>query len=135
MIPERAFSERPLVDLFIIPTTWFEVGLGLNGAFAVGNNLEVNYEMYVINGLDDNITDGFGLRQARGSLGAPGDNNNNKGFAGRIGLLPGNILGIPLNGLDIGFSYYYGKYDDDNDRGISLLAVDLTYRIGPFTFV
>jgi hypothetical protein len=133
--PERAFSERPLVDLFIIPTTWFEVGLGLHGAFAVGNNLEMNYEMYVINGLDDNITDGFGLRQARGSLGAPGDNNNNKGFAGRIGLLPGNILGIPLNGLDIGFSYYYGKYDDDDDRAISLLAVDLTYRIGPFTFL
>ena len=79
------------------------MGLGLNGAFAVGNNLEVNYEMYVINGLDDNITDGFGLRQARGSLGAHGDNNNNKGFAGRIGLLPGNILGIPLNGLDIVF--------------------------------
>ena len=133
--PERELSERPLVDLFIIPTTWFEVGVGLFGAFAAGNQLEVNYEMYVINGLDDNITDGFGLRQARGSLGAPGDNNDNKAFAGRLGLLPGNIGFLPLNGLDIGFSYYYGLYDDDDDRAVSLFALDVTYKIGPFTFL
>jgi hypothetical protein len=133
--PERELSERPLVDLFIIPTTWFEVGFGLHGAFALGYQLEVNYEMYLINGLDDNIVDGFGLRQARGSLGAPGDNNDNKAFAGRIGLLPGNIGWLRLNGLDIGLSYYYGLYDDDNDRAISLFALDITYKFGPFTFL
>jgi hypothetical protein len=101
----------------------------------VGNQLEMNYEMYVINGLDDNITDGFGLRQARGSLGAPGDNNDNKAFAGRLGLVPGNIGFLPLNGLDIGLSYYYGLYDNNDNRAISLFALDVTYKIGPFTFL
>jgi hypothetical protein len=133
--PERELSERPLVNLFIIPTTWFEVGVGLHGAFAVGNELEMNYEAYVINGLDDNIVDGFGLRQARGSLGAPGDNNDNKAIVGRIGLLPGNIGWLPLNGLDIGLSGYYGLYDDDDDRAVRLLAIDVTYKAGPFTFL
>lgn len=133
--PERELSERPLVDLFIIPTTWFEVGFGLHGAFALGYQLEVNYEVYLINGLDDNIVDGFGLRQARGSLGAPGDNNDNKAVAVRIGLLPGNIGFLPLNGLDVGLSYYYGLYDNSNDKAISMFALDITYEIGPFTFL
>lgn len=54
--------ERPNVERYIIPSTWREAGIGINGSFAGG----WQYEAYLMAGLDpDGISAGNGIRGAR----------------------------------------------------------------------
>lgn len=132
-------TERPLVVRRIIPSTWMEAGFGAFGEFAIGETLNwmllpdfyLNYEGYVINGLDEDISD-TGTRNAKGSLGS--DNNDNKAFVGRLGL------GLNRN-LEIGINSYIGRYgrsnsdtknSDDNLLGV---GADLNFKRGPFELV
>ena len=120
-------TDRPLVARDIIPTTWTESGAGFYGEFdpVIGEyeDLVLNYETYVINGLDDGFTD-TGLGGARGSL--ESDNNNSKAVVGRL-------LISPFLGHEIGVSGYWGKYNglDDNISGI---GVDWLSTWGPLEF-
>ncbi|MFQ5709100.1 MAG: hypothetical protein ACE5HO_16720 [bacterium] len=123
--PLRKLSTRPMVDKQIVPTTWFPTGVGFFGTFFPVAGLETYYEVYVINGLDDNILDGPGLSQAKGRSGVPRDNNNDKALVGRLAF-------IPAIGLDIGFSGYTGDYDPSGKRRLNIYGLDLTYRRGPF---
>lgn len=120
----RDLTARSLVARDIIPTTWTESGVGLYGEFEprIGEyeDLVVNYEVQVINGLDDGFSD-TGMGGARGSL--SGDNNNNKAMVGRVVL-------SPAIGQELGLSAYYGKYNDYGDA-ISGKAVDFLSKWGP----
>lgn len=132
-------TERPLVSRRIMPSTWMEAGFGGFGEFSIGEALGwkllpdfyLNYEGYVINGLDEDISD-TGTRNAKGSLSS--DNNNNKAFVGRAGF------GLSRN-LEVGLSSYIGKYGRSNDRtensedDLIGLGTDLNFRRGPFELV
>ncbi|MDP3732291.1 MAG: porin, partial [Candidatus Omnitrophota bacterium] len=84
-------TERPLVSRRILGATWTDAGFGLLGELPVGETLGwkllpdfyLNYEGYVVNGLDEDISD-TGIRDARGS--ASNDLNNSKDFVARLGL-------------------------------------------------
>lgn len=115
-------TDRPLMARRVIPTTWTESGAGFFGEFETLGETMVNYQAYVVNGLDDTTIDDRGLRNARGSLGS--DNNNNKSWVGRVGISPW------LN-TEIGLSGYTGKYNNNGD-GIDGGAVDLNTRFGDF---
>lgn len=78
-------TSRPLYARRIVPTTWTEAGAGFTGDIALPHDMALNYEAYVINGLDDGISD-VGTRGARPALRR--DNNNDKGFVGRAALSP-----------------------------------------------
>jgi len=131
-------TERPLVARRIIPSTWMESGFGLFGEFNIGETLNwkmlpdfyLNYEGYVVNGLDEDISD-TGTRNAKGSLGS--DLNNNKAFVGRMGL------GINQN-LELGLSSYIGKYGNtiataNGDDELLGIGADLNFKRGPFELV
>ncbi len=132
-------TQRPLVSRTLGAATWMEAGMGGFGELAVGEALSLpflpdiylNYEGYVINGLDEDISDTH-LRNAKGAI--EQDENNNKAFVGRLGL------GLTRN-LEIGLSNYFGRYgssgtatQNGNDKLLGLGA-DVNFKQGPFELV
>lgn len=134
-------TERPLVVRRIIPSTWQEAGLGLYGDLHIGEALDwqifpdfgLNYELYSINGLDEDISDS-GFRNAKGTNGGVNDLNNNKAFVGRAGVQL-------LKGLEIGIDGYYGRFGrsgNSTSNGKDELfgiGADWTFKKGPFELV
>ena len=132
-------TERPLVSRRLGAATWMEAGFGLFGETQLGEALKwkplensyLNYEGYVINGLDEDISD-TGLRNAKGAIEA--DENNNKAFVGRLGL------GLNQN-LELGLSGYTGRYGRagsptrNGDDHLLGLAGDINFKRGPFELV
>ena len=118
----RDSTERGLYAKYIVPTTWMDTGVGAHGVFDLGN-MELNYEGYIVNGLKDAISSTKGIRNARPSFKT--DNNKNKAVVGRVGV-------SPQLGIDLGFSYYTGKYNDANTAEISMFGLDARYKKGPF---
>lgn len=131
-------TERPIVSRRIVPSTWMESGFGLFGEFNLGEALNLkllpdaylNYEGYVVNGLDEDISD-TGMRNAKSSLGF--DANNNKAFVGRLGL------GFNRN-LELGLSSYLGRYGEtistaNGNDNLAGLGADLNFKRGPFELV
>jgi len=121
-------TDRPLLARDIIPTTWVEAGYGLFGEFnpTIGDyeDLLLNYEVYVVNGLDDGFSD-TGLGDARNSLKT--DNNDSKSVVGRLVI-------SPFLNHEIGLSGYYGKYNGEGDA-ITGGAIDMINTMGPFELI
>ncbi len=121
---------RPLVSRLILPSTFAESGVGFFGTVYPTQLSKVDYEFYVTQGFlgedgnaNGNITEGGGLRSARGSFKA--DNNGNKAIVSRVSLSP--FLGVEVAG-----SIHYGTWDDESRHDLTLLAVDGTLQRGPF---
>ena len=56
-------NERNYVETFILPSTWREIGVGLNGNL---NNFPLNYSIALVNGLSSaNFEHGSGIREGR----------------------------------------------------------------------
>ncbi len=131
--------ERPVIDSKIAPTTWREIGLGLQG-----NILEASlkYQLYLMNGLSgyDGSTGLFsGSKTLR--------SGRQKGAESYISSpnISGRIQYYGLGNLNLGLSGYFGKsqsklYDgidrannsliqkaDSSTVGISMLGLDYTY--------
>ncbi len=121
-------TDRPLLARDIIPTTWVEAGYGFFGEFdpVIGSyeDLLLNYEVYVVNGLDAGFSD-TGLRGARNSLKT--DNNDSKAVVGRLVI-------SPFLGHEIGLSGYWGKYNGSGDA-ITGGAIDMLHNVGPFELI
>jgi hypothetical protein len=133
--PLNDLADRPLVSRLIIPSTWFEPGLGLYGTFYPTRLSKLDYEVYAVQGFANargaagvttTFTDADGLRNARGLTRR--DNNNDKGVVGRVAFSP--ILGIEVAG-----SGAYAAYDSNSDRHVTLYAVDWTLQRGPFELI
>ena len=124
----RDTTTRPIVDRDVIPTTWTQAGVGFFGEFnpTLGNyeDLEINYEIYVENGLDNGMSE-TSFSGAKGSLRS--DNNNNKGVTGRVAFSPGI-------GHEIGFSAHRSKYDNAGDLPVDGKAIDWLTTWGPLEF-
>ena len=132
-------TERPIVSRRLLSATWMESGFGAFGEFNIGESLGwkllpdfyLNYEGYIVNGLDEDISD-IGMRNAKGSISS--DANNNKAFVTRIGA------GLNRN-LELGLSSYVGRYGrsgsvtrngQDNLIG---LGTDINFKKGLFEIV
>lgn len=133
--------ERPLVDKYIAPTTWREVGVGITGNILPAS---LRYQAYIVNGF--NGYDGSlkfdgknGLRKGR-----------QKGAESYISSpnLSAKVEYFGARGLNIGLSGYFGKsqsmaYDgldknnesakesaDSTTIGIAMVGMDARYSIG-----
>lgn len=128
--PLNDLTDRPLVSRLIIPSTWFEPGLGFYGTLYPTRLSKLDYEVYAVNGFaatpGTSITDSGGLRSARGFT--KNDNNSDKGVVGRVAFSP--ILGIEVAG-----SAAHGAYDPSGDRHMTLWALDWTLQRGPFELI
>ena len=135
--------ERPNVDKNIVPTTWREIGLGVDGRL---NSASLRYQVYVVNGF--NGYDGTG--KFKGSNGLR--SGRQKGAESYISSpnLATKIDYFGISGLKLGLSGYFGKsqstlYDglDKNDDvakttadssviGINMVGLDYRYSISGF---
>jgi len=121
---------RPLVDRLIVPTTWREVGVGVNGRF---NDLSLGYQAYIFNGFRSVNKDTIGF--INGANGLRG--GRQKGIKSTIDSpnlsLKFDYYGIP--GLRLGLSGYFGRTQADDeiedldgaDVGISMVGFDARY--------
>jgi hypothetical protein len=133
--------ERPVIDGKIAPTTWREIGFGLQGNILPAT---LKYQLYVTNGFNGydgeaKLNGNNGLRSGRQKGAESFISSPN--FAGKI-----EYYGI--KGLNVGFSGYFGKtqstlYDgiDKNDDaaiaiadssvvGVAMFGVDARYNVG-----
>lgn len=131
--PLQELNERPLVSRILIPSTWYDVGAGFFGQTGHGDGA-VSYEMYLMNGLQDdgnNLAGGSGFRNLRKKGRSGTEDNNNKAFTARLGF-------TPARDLQLGLGYYradVGSYTNDRDpvlggeRYLNLWAFDLEKTI------
>ena len=113
--------ERPFVDTVIIPTTWFDAGVGIHGEIGRG----LRYRAYAMGTLD---AAGFnaeeGIREGR-QKGAQSNARNLAG-TGRLEYVgtPGLVLGTSFWSGDTGFAF------PRFDSGVTLVEFDGRYRLG-----
>ena len=124
--PVNDFTERPLIARYIVPTTFMESGAGVYGSVYPGEISMLSYELYLVNGFGDNV----GLKGIRG--GRPNlksDNNLAKSVVGRLGF-------SPFLGLELGGSFYLGRWNAETDSrdsalGVRIFVLDGSYDVGP----
>ena len=132
--------ERPLVDKYISPTTWREIGFGFSGNIFPAF---LKYQAYLVNGFNGydgnaNLNGKNGLRKGR-----------QKGAESFISApnFSGKIEYYGVRGLNIGLSGYYGNTQttlyqgigkneeeslakaDSSIVGVSMLGLDVRYSI------
>ena len=114
--------ERPFVDTVIIPTTWFDAGAGVHGAFGGG----WQYRAYLMAPLDaTKITAEEGLAEAR----QKGFQSNVRNIAQTARLEYGGVRGLVL-----GTSFWQGKSGFNfrsEDARVGLVEFDGRYHAGP----
>jgi hypothetical protein len=115
--------ERPFVDTFIIPTTWFDAGAGVHGRLGSG----WQYRAYVMAPLDaTRITADEGLAEAR-----------QKGFLSNVRdvALTGRVEHTGFPGLNLAASFWRGKTGFNLprvDSSVGLYEFDGRYHKGAF---
>ena len=133
--PLQDFTDRPLVDQLIIPTTLTDLGMGFFGTMYPSELSKLDYEIYVTNGvfrgLDANgearMGEVNGLRSAKGGY-FNDSYNESPGVVGRVAF-------SPFIGLEVAGSAYTSRYDENNDNQLTIPALDFTYQRGPFEFL
>lgn len=131
--PWNDFVSRPLVDRYLMPTTLSEAGMGFHGTIYPNEMSVLGYELYLVNGFNTGLLDmsnvrpdgsiPVNLRNGRGS--AENDNNTAKSLVGRL-------VYSPALGIEIGASIHTGKYDANNNRRLTIGALDATLQRGRF---
>lgn len=137
--------ERPLIDKYIVPTTWREIGFGLAGSIP---EVSLRYQAYLVNGFksydgEAKLSGEYGLRKGR-QKGAESIMRT-PGLAARV-----EYFGVL--GLNLGLSGYFGKTQsslykeiektqtneiaqaDSSVVGISMFGFDVRYQFSGFQF-
>lgn len=111
--------ERHQVETVLIPTTWFEPGVGVFGRIAPG----LDYKVYLLGSLDATKFEAGGIRGARSK--AFFTNAASPAITGRL-----IYRGVP--GLTLGTSVYHGDagFDVPVSVATTLYDVDAAYRHG-----
>jgi hypothetical protein len=104
---EALLIGTPLNLEFLYPVSWRDLGILAEGKIGI-----LTYAAYIGNGLKETAS----LEQGQQFS----DNNKDKGKGGRLGLEFGR-------GIQVGASYYTGKYDDLNERRLTLEGADLSW--------
>ncbi len=105
----------PLQVEEMYPSRWRELGVLLEGRIS-----SLFYSAYVGNGLAEKVN----LKESQQFE----DNNKNKALGARAGLFLSQNLAIA-------FSYYRGKYDEDNSRDLSFQGADLIWEFEGLHFL
>lgn len=149
---QRLLVDRPLVDNYIIPSTYRDLGAGITGTIPVGKRGGLNYELDVLNGLNDTLAsdlaqddvsngiynpvsgyvDFAGLHSARPSTGDANshfrDNNTSKQLFGHLGY-------SPFPNLNMSVSASTGKIGPNNQEALNVISGDIFYRIKKWSFL
>jgi len=127
--------ERPNFAKYIIPTTWSSDGIGFFGSL----NTSLNYEAYVVAGLDGDSFSSSGIRSGRIKS---EQSLNEVAFTGRLDYRPfEEVLSNSEQSLCLGLSGYFGGLDNTDGGGgsgkdgeIAMTSADFEYSISKFDF-
>lgn len=111
---QNAFIQAPLMQAHLYPESWRDIGLIAGGKWG-----SLDYSVYLGNGLREgkDLQDGQQFN----------DNNGELGVGGRAFF--------PLSqSLEVGGSYYRGKYDDQGQRDLELWGGDISWKSQGFLF-
>lgn len=118
--------ERPDLEKVIIPTTWWEAGVGIHGTIAPG----LNYKLYYVSSLDG------GSFRAKDGIRA-GRQKVAKATAEDFSVV-GRLEYTGLPGLKLGASFLNGDTGQDDaalgDTTVTLFEADAQYSISNFDF-
>ena len=114
---ENMMVTRPQVSREISVSAWKDVGINLHGNIFVTDDVYLNYDAYMINGLGS----GSRLRSSRQYR----DNNDAKSLGYRIS-------GVFQDQWELGTSLYHGAWDDDGNHDVNLLGFHFLGRLGEF---
>ncbi len=126
--------ERPSIDASIVPTTWREIGVGVQGRF---NEVSLGYQAYIFNGFQSVN----GTKTLGGKNGLR--NGRQKGIKSTVDSpnLSAKLDYYGLPGLRLGLAGYFGRTqaEDDIEKidgtsvGISMIGFDARYAFKRFT--
>lgn len=124
--------ERTNVDKYIVPTTWREIGVGINGSL---DEQSINYQLMMVNGplgYDNGSANFSGKKGLRGGRQKGAEATvSDFDFAGRLSY-------FGMLGWNFGASFYKGNSEtsdfeaDSTQVGITMMGVDARYNNGPF---
>lgn len=109
---QNLLVNTPLHGEKVYPLSWRDTGILVEGRLR-----SLSYSAYLGNGLveSDSMSSAQQFR----------DNNKNKGIGGRVGAALGQWT-------QVAFSYYRGKYDERNERNLTLRGIDLVWATEGF---
>jgi len=130
--------ERPAVDNKIVPTTWREIGVGVNGRFPDAN---LNYQAYIFNGFKSAESDGDDIiGKLNGSSGLRG--GRQKGIQSTVSspTFSTKLDYYGILGLRLGLSGYFGRTQAEDDIedvdgatiGIAMVGLDARFNFKRF---
>ena len=130
--------ERPNVDNKIVPTTWREIGVGVNGRIP---DASISYQAYIFNGFKSAESDGDEVNGLlKGSSGLRG--GRQKGIQSTVSspTFSAKLDYYGILGLRLGLSGYFGKTQADDDIkdidgaiiGVSMVGLDARYKLNKF---
>ena len=124
----RDTTNKPIYNKYIVPGTWMDTSIGFHGVIDANEDMVVNYDAYIVNGLQHDgetlkVDGSNGIRKAR--PGFKKDNNRDKAFVGRVGV-------SPFMGLEVGGSYYTGDVDASGAKRLNIVGADAFLQQGPF---
>jgi len=130
-----AFTKRPLVNEFLLPSTYSDVGAGFFGALYSGEDLHISYDLVAINGLNGDFVSNIGAKGLRSSRPAfDADNNAAKSVVGRL------AIGI-TEMVQLGLSGYWGIYENDSasdkangNKALAMFGLDVLFEYEGFNF-
>jgi len=128
--PKLELVERPLMSTELIPSTLSEVGGGFFGAFYPSDASRLTYEVYAVNGFNQDVIEGSGgtrIAMGKNKL-FEEDNNGEPAVVGRLSY-------SPWFGTEVGTSFHYGaynifrqeKWDVDQKRNLSIVGLDFEH--------
>jgi hypothetical protein len=105
---QNSFIQTPLPQASLYPQSWRDVGLLTEGKWG-----PIGFSLYLGNGLSEgrDLTDGQQFK----------DNNGDLAGGGRVAL-------YLSQSLEVGLSYYQGRYDDQGQRNLKLEGADVTWK-------
>ena len=118
--------ERPGMDKSIVPSTWREIGFGLNGRM---DNASLKYQLYLFNGFkSDGLGGSNGIRSGRQKGAEAMWNTTNVSV---------DVDWYGVQGLKLGVSGYFGDSNVDEGAdapgvGISMIGLDARYTKNRF---
>lgn len=118
---DTRYAASPTVFTGLIPNQLTDSGAGVHGDLNIGG-YDVYYKAFLFNGLKNN-----GLA-ANKQTAAADDNNDTKAYSINLGL-------EPVDGLDVGASFYNAKIDGLDEDSVTLLGVDAGYTFGNYEFL
>ncbi|PHS68331.1 MAG: hypothetical protein COB12_00310 [Flavobacterium sp.] len=130
--------ERPSLENKIIPSTWREIGIGVNGRFP---EISLSYQAYIFNGFKSTEADGeeiIGL--LKGESGLRG--GRQKGIQSTVSTptFSAKLDYYGILGLRLGLAGYFGKTQADDaiedingaTIGIAMVGFDARYKFQKF---